>query len=72
MKSRRQVLKFIGIGTFSTVTSIFFNKFLHHNPSTLASTPNTSTIDLEKLLLETGKEHLPRSLYEATLLEIDH
>ncbi len=72
MKSRRQALKFIGISTVSTVTSILFNKVLHHNPSIFASTPSTSTIDLEKLLLETGKEHLPQSLYEATLVEIDH
>ena len=71
MKSRRRVLNLIGIGTVSTITGIFFNKFLHHNPPTLASTPTKSTIDLEKLLLETGKDHLPRSLYEAALQEID-
>ncbi|WNZ44093.1 hypothetical protein Q2T42_19885 [Leptolyngbya boryana CZ1] len=72
--SRRRVLKFIGIGTVSAVSSLLFNKYLDNKSSTSSPphiAPDTSTLALEKLLLETGKEHLPQELYETTLRHLD-
>jgi hypothetical protein len=71
--NRRKFLKFLGVSTAGALGASILSPIIRTSGGLKTGhlTINTSYKNLEMLLLETGKDYLPRDLYEATLQEIN-
>jgi len=72
--SRRKCLKWLGVGAVSAIGALMVTPILRQNPlqGKRATDEQTQFKTLEQLLLDTGKEFLPKDLYHATLHSISH